>query len=260
MKSQVLKLSPMRLLITLSVLTAITIYSAATLAADDVAANRVSITTQSTKAQRDSGVAGVVTEEKFTALEVSGERSAGKRTSGQLKSTPQSLLSPNVDFWFYSADVVLFNDQDRDGYYHGIDLLFDADTYYTVAEVYAVVYLSFEGGPWNEYGATENFTIFGSSSEDDYVLVSELLEGYPTGSYDILVELFDAYDDTFLAWIGPEDTSELAFLPLEDANRDAAVVPEVIVVNRGGGGSLGWLLILGLALTAAARRHVWRSA
>ena len=112
---------------------------------------------------------------------------------------------------------MLFNDQDRDGYYHGIDLLFDADTYYTVAEVYAVVYLSYEGGPWNEYGATENFTIFGSSSDDDYVLVSELLEGYPAGSYDILIELFDAYDDTFLAWIGPEDTSELAFLPLEDA-------------------------------------------
>jgi hypothetical protein len=263
MKSQALKLSPMRLLITLSVLTAITIYSAKTLAADDVAANRVSITTQNTKVLRDNGVAGIVTEDEFTALDVIGERSASKRASGQLKSTPQALLSsnvPNVDFWFYSADVVLFNDQDRDGYYHGIDLLFDADTYYTVAEVYAVVYLSFEGGPWNEYGATENFTIFGTSSDDDYVLVSELLEGYPTGSYDILVELFDAYDDSFLAWIGPEDTSELAFLPLEDANRDAAVVPEVIVVNRGGGGSLGWLLILALALTAAARRRVWRCA
>ncbi len=260
MKSQALKLSPTRLLITLSVLAAITLYSAETFATDDVAANRVSITTKNTKAQRDNGVAGVVTEDEFIALKVSGERTTGNRATGQLKGTALTAQSPNVDFWFYSADVVLFNDQDRDGYYHGIDLLFDADTYYTVAEVYAVVYLSYEGGPWNEYGATENFTIFGSSSDDDYVLVSELLEGYPAGSYDILIELFDAYDDTFLAWIGPEDTSELAFLPLEDANRDAAVVPEVIVVNRGGGGSLGWLLILGLVLTAVTRRRLWRCA
>jgi len=260
MKSQALNLSPMRLLVTLSVLTAITIFSAKALAADDVAANRVSITSQNTKTQRDSGVAGIVTEDEFAALDVSGERAASRRASAQLKSTPLAAQSPNVDFWFYSVDVVLFNDEDRDGYYHGIDLLFDADTYFAVAEVYAVVYLSFEGGPWNEYGATENFTIFGSSSDDDYVLVTELLEGYPAGSYDLLIELFDGYDDTFLAWIGPEDTSELAFLPLEDANRDAVEVPEVIVVNRGGGGSLGWLLILGLALTAAARRRAWRCA
>lgn len=260
MKSQTLNLSPVRLLITLSILTAVTVCSAKALAADGVAPNRVSITTQNTKAQRDSGVVGTVTEDEFTALDTSGKRVAGKRVSAQLKSTPSAAQSPNVDFWFYSADIVLFNDQDRDGYYHGIDLLFDADTYYTVAEVYAVVYLSFEGGPWNEYGATENFTIFGSSSDDDYVLVTELLEGYPAGSYDLLIELFDAYDDTFLAWMGPEDTSELAFLPLEDAGRDAAVVPEVIVVNRGGGGSLGWLLILGLGLSAAARSRLWRSA
>ena len=134
--------------------------------------------------------------------------------------------------------------------------MFDADTYYACADVYAVVYLSLDGGPWNEYAVTEDFTIFGSSSDDDYVLVSELVEGYPTGSYDILIELFDAYDDTFLAWFGPEDTSELAFLPLEDAGRDRAVGGgDVVVINRGGGGATGWLLLLCLALAAAVRRR-----
>ena len=59
------------------------------------------------------------------------------------------------------------------------------------------MYLSYEGGPWNEYAETEDFTIFGTSSEDEYVLVSELMSGYPTGSYDILIELFDAYDGAF---------------------------------------------------------------
>ena len=81
-----------------------------------------------------------------------------------------------------------------------------------------------------------------------------------TGSYDILIELFDAYDNSFLAYIGPDDTSELAFLPLEDADRDVADVPEVIVVNHGGGGSLGYLFILALAPTVLWRFHVGRCA
>ena len=154
---------------------------------------------------------------------------------------------------FYSVDVELFNDHDRDGYFHGIDLWFDADTYFAFAEVYAVVYLSRDGGPWNEYAITDNFTLVGSSSEDDYVIVTELVSGYPPGSYDILIELFDAWDDSFVAWYGPEDTSELAFLPLEDAASDVADTPDVIVVNRDGGGTTGMIFILLLSLAAAAK-------
>ncbi len=222
----------------------------------DEGEKRLSITTQNTMEQRNNGVEGVVSEDEFDALVSGGHRSAGKRSTAQSKTTLQSSRSPNVDFWFYSADVLLFNDHDSDGYFSGIDLLFDADTYFTFADVYAVVYLSFEGGSWNEYAATENFTLFGSSSDDDYAVVTELLAGYPTGSYDVLIELFDAYDDSFVAWIGPGDTSELAFLPLEDAERDA-VVPEIIVVDHHhGGGSLSWLLVLSLGLATLVRfRH-----
>ena len=149
---------------------------------------------------------------------------------------------------------MLFNDHDTDGYYHGIDLLFDADTYFGFAEVYAVIYLSFEGGPWNEYAVTEDFTLAGASSEDEYVIVTELLSGYPTGSYDVLIELFDLYDNSLVAFFGPDDSSELAFLPLEDADRDVMVVPEIVVVHeRGGAGSAGWLFILALGLASLRR-------
>jgi hypothetical protein len=122
----------------------------------------------------------------------------------------------------------LFADFDRDGYYYGIDLLFDVDTIYLAADVYAVE--------------------------------TELVSGYPTGSYDILIELFDAYDDAYLASFGPEDTSELAYLPLEDSTRDVASTgaPQV-VVNSGGGGSLSWLLLLGLlAVRMTFRPHAAR--
>jgi len=217
---------------------------------------RLSVTTQNTRVQRDDGIPGEISQDEFSPLLVSGKRVKSERGSLRSKLNMQTSQSPNIDFWFYSADVVLFNDHDRDGFYHGIDLLFDADTYFAFAEVYAVVYLSLDGGPWNEYAATENFTIFGTTSDDEYVIVTELLAGYVTGSYDILIELFDVYDDSYLAYIGPDDTSELAFLPLEDADRDVAAVPEVIVVNRGGGGALGWLFILALGLTALRRFRV----
>lgn len=249
-----------QLFVAVFVVAGLIMFSANVFAGEADGERRVSITTQYTKVQRDNGAAGVISEDEFDELAATGERNKDKRSTAQLKTSSQSAQAPNIDFWFYTADVVLFNDQDRDGYYHGINLLFDADTYFAFADVYAVVYLSLDGGPWNEYAVTEDFTIFGASSDDDYVLETELLSGYPTGSYEILIELFDAYDDSFVAWYGPEDTSELAFLPLEDAGRDAAVVPEVIVVNRGGGGSLGWLLILGLGLTAVLRKTLSRYA
>jgi len=217
---------------------------------------RISVTMENSRVQRDNGVAGKTSQNEFAVLRIAGERDKSTWSSAQSKAAVQAAQSPNVSFWFYTADIVLFNDHDSDGYYHGIDLLFDADTYYAFAEVYAVVYLSLDGGPWNEYAATDNFTILGATSDDEYVLVTELLSGYPSGSYDVLIELFDAFDDSFLAYFGPDDTSELAFLPLEDADRDVAVVPEVIVVNRGGGGSLGWFFILALGLTALRRNYL----
>jgi len=214
---------------------------------------RLSVTTESTRIQRDSGVSGIVSEDEFAVLNSDGPREPGKGVSVQSKAGASAMSTANVDFWFYTVDVVLFGDHDGDGYFKGIDLLFDADTYFTSFDVYAVVYLSHDGGPWNEYAATENFTIFGASADDDYVVVTELVDGYPSGSYDILIELFDAYDDSFLAYFGPDDTSELAFLPLEDSYRDTPIVPDIVIVEEHGGGSLGWLAMLGLGIVAIGR-------
>ena len=188
------------------------------------------------------------------ALETSGSRAKSKRSTDQLKAGAAVAATPNTDFWIYSADVELFLDNDQDGFYTGIDLLFDADTYYEEADVYAVLYLSYEYGPWNEYAETETFTIFGAAAGDEYVVETDLVEGYPTGNYDILIELYDAYDDAFVASLGPEDTSELAILPLEDIGRDTPAGTTQIVVNSGGGGALGWFLILGLLGSALTRR------
>lgn len=225
--------------------TALLLLLAAAGVADTETETRQSLTSEGQGIERGYVGDGKVTYNEHdplqTAADKTRERPAGKATTG---STAQSA-DPN--FWFYTADVELFNDFDRDGYYYGIDLLFDADTSYVAADVYAVIYLSYEYGPWNEYAETDDFTLFGSSGTDEYVVETELVSGYPTGNYDILIELYDAWDNTFLASYGPEDTSELSLLPLEDSTRDARSGGQTqVVVNSGGGGSVGWLLLLGL--------------
>ena len=184
---------------------------------------------------------GIVSYDEHPPLELTSS-TTGTDKGEPRRQTAELGESADPNFWFYDVDVELFADADRDGYYWGIDLLFDADTTYGAADVFAVLYLSYEGGPWNEYAETEDITLFGTSAFDDYTVETELVSGYPTGDYDILIELFDAYDGTFLASVGPEDTSELSYLPLEDSTRDA--VRETQVVVNSGGGSLGWLLLL----------------
>jgi hypothetical protein len=217
---------------------------------------RLSATSQGLASQRGALSEKEPTRDEYGALILSGDRNKSTRAAGQQKISSNNVSSVNIDFWFYAADVELFSDQDRDGYYAGINLLFDADTYYDVADVYAVIYLSYEYGPWNEYASTDDFTIFGTSGADEYIVETDLVEGYPTGNYDILIELYDAYDGTFVAEIGPDDASELAILPLEDLGRDSPAGTTQIVVNSGGGGSLSWFLLLGLLGAGALARKI----
>jgi len=224
------------------------------------AGERESVSRHSIGGGRDNPTRVTESADTYDALAMDGGRDS-LQTRGAGRDT--TLSKPgSFDFWFYEADVILFNDDDGDGYYHGIDLLFDVDTNYSSADVYAVLYLSLDGGPWNEYGISDDFTIFGTSGTDEYVMVTELMSGYPTGSYDLLIELFDAYDGVFLASFGPAETSELAYLPLEDFDRDAPP-PEVrVVVNEGsgGGGAIdGWFIAVFLVLLfASGIRRIWR--
>ncbi len=222
---------------------------------------RMSISRHHVEGGRENPSNVTETTEDYDPLLKAGNRSlAGTRGGMSKPGSDTTAQAGSYDFWIYDVDVILFNDDDRDGYFHGIDLLFDADTYYASAEVYAVLYLSYEGGPWNEYGVTEDFWIYGTSADDEYVMVTELMQGYPTGDYDILIELFDAWDGSFVASYGPEDTSELSYLPLEDYNRDAPVAETRVVVNSGGGGAMdGWMLsAFLLLLLAGAIRKIWR--
>ena len=221
--------------------------ASASVLAEESAEPRVSTSAQGNEVSLD----------ELEPLVVTGNRNKSTRASGQQVASATEFqsgaMTPNIEFWIYDASVELFDDWDRDGYYVGIDLTFDADTVYPAADVYAVIYLSYDFGPWNEYSSTDDFTIFGASGSDEYSVETELVSGYVTGDYDILIELFDAYDGSFVASFGPEDSPELSFLPLEDAGRDTPPGTTVIV-NEGGGGSSGLLGLLTLLGVTGFRR------
>lgn len=147
----------------------------------------------------------------------------------------------------YDAYAELVYDDDGDGHYHYFKLTFDADTDHLAADVYARLYLSLEEGPWQEYFITDVFTLIGTSGVDDYEVKTELVAGYPTGYYDVLIELYDATYDDHVASFGPFESSALSLLPLEDIEHDDdfAVTPgPAISSSSGGGGNLGLLSLL----------------
>ena len=70
-----------------------------------------------------------------------------------------------------------------------------------------------------------------------------------------MIELYDSFDGYLVASFGPEDSSELSLLPLEDFTYDEPVgTTTQVVVNSGGGGSASWLLLFGLAGAAVLAR------
>lgn len=229
--------------------TILLLVGAVTVWAEENPEPRISMSSQGQGIERGSLSDGAISHDELDPLVITGSRSKSTRAGGQQEPSvgvsQSASQTPNVEFWIYDASVELFSDMDRDGYYFGIDVTFDADTVYSVADVYAVIYLSYDFGPWNEYVSTDDFTIFGASGSDEYSVETELLSGYVTGDYDILIELFDAYDGTFVASFGPEDSSQLSYLPLEDAGRDTPP-GTMIVVNESGGGSLSLLGLLAL--------------
>lgn len=152
-------------------------------------------------------------------------------------------------FTVFDAQAYISRDDDDDGFYHRLRVSFDPDvTTGGSAWVYARLYLSLEGGPWNHYFTTDVFPIDGDNAGDAYEVVTRLLDGYPTGYYDVLIELYDADYDLLVDNYGPYEDRDLAVLPLEDSYHD----------SDGGGGAMGPGLLL-LALLAVTRGYRTRN-
>lgn len=192
--------------------------------------------------------------EVMSELLVSGVREApDDKPPVSLKSLSAHAIQL---YRIFDAKSELSWDDDGDGYYHRLRVTFDADVDFGDAFVYAKLYLSYEGGPWNHYFTTDVFHILEDASYDDYEVTTRLLDGYPSGYYEVLIELYDADWDEYVASYGPDEDTALRDLPLEDQEWDFAGDGDYTSSqSSGGGGSLG---LMGLLLLTVWRGYIFR--
>lgn len=154
----------------------------------------------------------------------------------------------------YSAATRLFDDFDGDGFYTYLRVNFDIDTDYFDADVFVRLFMRGDDGRWTQFYQSGVFTIYGSSSTDDYEVETELVAGFPPDDYDVLIEVYDADYGDLVVEYGPLESSALSFLPMEDVSFDGSL-PAPVTISRGGGGALGLeLLVLGMLASSLAWR------
>jgi len=149
----------------------------------------------------------------------------------------------------YNATTDLISDFDYDGFYHRFSVAIDADTIHDISYIYAKLYLSYEGGPWNHYATSNAYHIYGDSAQDTFVIETELADGFPTGYYDVRIELYDADHNDWLLSYGPYDDGSLGGLALEDSYYDNEYIDDYYVetaVTISAGSLSWWFLIMPL--------------
>jgi len=171
-----------------------------------------------------------------------------------IEKSNKSLLTKShlngyyADFAIYGAYSLLQDDYDGDGFYQTFSVVFDADIYsYTdnqLGEVYALLYISKNGGPWTHYFTTETFIIEGDTDLDEYEVITTFLSGYSSDYYDVLIDLYEVSNSDIVATYSSDDSNALYALSLESADYDEPYF-EVVEVR---GGSIYWLILILLSI------------
>jgi len=157
------------------------------------------------------------------------------------------------DFAIYGATTLLQDDYDSDGFYQTFSVSFDADivsyTQSQLGEVYALLYISNNGGPWTHYYTTDDFIIEGETDLDEYEVITTFLSGYSTDHYDILIDLYQVGYSDIVASYSSDDSNALYALSLESADYDEPYeAPYIEVVEISHGGSFSIVIVLLLLL------------
>ena len=166
------------------------------------------------------------------------------------------------DFAIYTASSLLQDDFDGDGFYQTFSVVFDADIYsYTqnnLGDIYAQLYISKNGGPWNHYYTTDIFTIEGESELDEYEVITTFLSGYSSDYYDILIDVYQVGYSEVVATYSADDSNALYALSLESADYDEAYVYEetYIEVVEVYGGSFPLFTLIIVFITCVLRCRV----
>lgn len=177
----------------------------------------------------------------------------------QLSVSPASYAnSVYRDFYIYDAYSRLFVDNDFDGFYQTFSVTFDADVsgayVNETANVFAELYLSRNGGPWEHYYTTDIFTIFGDATDDDYEVLTTLESGFSTDHYDVLIDLYEVGYGDIVASVSSNDFDSLYALPLESSYWD----DEYTEYESEHGGSMSLWGVLALLILGLTRRYLTR--
>ncbi|WP_259394787.1 choice-of-anchor H family protein [Shewanella sp. SR44-3] len=203
---------------------------------------------QPEKASADQGVLPMTREQRMTAK-------SSQNATGALQSSGGFHR-----FNIYDAQSHLLEDFDGDNFYSTFSVTFDADVngigFNEYANVYAELYVSQEGGPWLHYYSTEVFSIAGSTSYDDYRVLTTLQSGYQTAHYDVLIDLYEVGFSEPVASLSSNDVNTLYALPLESRDRDPLYVetyPETYIEVEAGGSLSWWGLVALMCMLMSGR-------
>ncbi|MCL1048548.1 choice-of-anchor H family protein [Shewanella abyssi] len=181
---------------------------------------------------------------------------AQKALVKQQMSASPALFANGIyrDFYIYDAYSRLFVDNDLDGFYQTFSVTFDADVsgiYINErAEVFAELYLSRNGGPWEHYYTTDVFSIFGDATDDDFEVLTNLDVGFATDHYDVLIDLYEYGYGDIVATVSSNEFDSLYALPLESANWDS----DYIEYEDDYAGSFSLWALFALSMAALLRR------
>jgi hypothetical protein len=150
-------------------------------------------------------------------------------------------------FVIYEGFSQLIEDYDGDSYYQTFSVTFDADLVthnaHEEAVVYAELYLSENGGPWEHYYSTDSFVIHGESTDDEFEVYSTLAQGFTTNHYDVLIDLYEEGYPNIVASYSSDDSNSLYGLPLESSDYDLEYVEYYQETTIHGGGTSVLVLI-----------------
>lgn len=165
----------------------------------------------------------------------------------------RTILHAGHGLWIYDLIIDLTIDNDADGHFSNFSITLDIDNSFSPRDVYAVFYLSQNQGPWFEYALTGNFTVSGNTESDSVTIQTTLETGYPNDFYNLYAEIYDAHSGALLLTYGPNQSSHVIGIPFESDYHDSFDSSVNVQLSFSGAGSLHWISVLLLALTAGFR-------
>ncbi|WP_027669901.1 choice-of-anchor H family protein [Rheinheimera baltica] len=179
--------------------------------------------------------------------------SAKKISRTVAKQTEAANQAYQSHVWFHSIDIFFSGDINANGYYHRLEVEFDADTSLPYQQVFAEFTLLPTYGGERVFYTSSVFELY-RDSPDDWLAIDTVLENqFNPDDYLLTVRLFDASTGYLLTEISGFDNANLDYIPLEDYNHDSYLPPPTVEVSAGTTG-ISVLLALCLVLINRSRQ------